>query len=328
MQWQRRGVVRCKLHRARRWLGALGLLAASVLALEAAARWGVALAIALAPNALAAAPAALTLPLELVSRGARRIETRVGSPPVTLVSWLIEPRTQPARGSIVLLHGVRQDRRSLSTLGAAFSDAGYRSILIDLRGHGESSGRYLTYGSVEQGDVSAVLDDIAARGGALGPVGAFGFSYGAAVALDLGARDPRVCAVVAAAPFSSLREVLVDYRKKYVPAAFDVLPDSWFERALRNAAWLAAFDLEDASPLHWVRQSRARQLLIHGTADSQVPLRHSLALSSLAGPLAELRSIPGAEHYDLPRGVLESEALAWFDRWLPRELPAPASAQR
>ncbi|MEY2934290.1 MAG: hypothetical protein RL033_5039, partial [Pseudomonadota bacterium] len=196
MHWRRsRSGARRKLHRARRWLGALGILAASLLALEATARWSVALAIALAPNALASAPtAAFSLPAELARRGARRIETHVGSPPATLVSWLIEPRQQPARGSIVLLHGVRQDRRSLSALGAAFSDAGYRSILIDLRGHGESSGRYLTYGSVEPGDVSSVLDDVAARGDVLGPVGAFGFSYGAAVALDLGARDARVCA--------------------------------------------------------------------------------------------------------------------------------------
>jgi dipeptidyl aminopeptidase/acylaminoacyl peptidase len=233
-----------------------------------------------------------------------------------VASWLIEPRQQPARGSLVLLHGVRQDRRSLSALGAAFSDAGYRSILVDLPGHGESSGRYLTYGSAEPADVSAVLDDVTARGHALGPVGAFGFSYGAAVALDLGARDPRVCAVVAAAPFSSLREVLGDYRNKYLPAALNALPESWFEGALQDAAWLAAFDLEASAPLRWVQGSQARQLLIHGTADTQVPLRHSVALSSVAGARAELRSIPGAEHYSLPHDVLEREALGWFERWL------------
>lgn len=293
------------------------MLLASALGLEAAARWSVALAIALAPNALAAQPAAaLSVPAELAQRGALRLETRIGATEATVASWLVEPQRRPARGSVVLLHGVRQDRRSLSALGAAFSDAGYRSILVDLRGHGESSGRYLTYGSAEPEDVSAVLDDVASRGYALGPVGAFGFSYGAAVALDLGARDPRVCAVVAAAPFSSLREVLGDYREKYLPAALNALPESWFESALQDAARLAAFDLESTSPLHWVQRSRARQLLLHGTADTQVPLRHSVALSSVAGPRAELRSIPGAEHYDLPREVLEREALGWFERWL------------
>lgn len=302
----------------------MGVLLAVALGLESAARWSIALAIALAPNALAAQPApALSLPAELAQRGAQRLETSTRAGEATVVSWLIEPQRQPPRGSVVLLHGVRQDRRSLSALGAAFSDAGYRSILLDLPGHGESSGRYLTYGSAEPADVSAVLDDVEAGGAALGPVGAFGFSYGAAVALDLGARDPRVCAVVAAAPFSSLREVLGDYRAKYLPAALNVLPESWFEAALRDAAWLAAFDLEASSPLRWVQGSPARQLLIHGTADSQVPLRHSVALSSVAGTRAELRSIPGAEHYSLPHDVLEREALGWFQRWL----AAPACAR-
>jgi dipeptidyl aminopeptidase/acylaminoacyl peptidase len=297
----------------------LGTLLASALALEGLGRMGVVLAIALAPNALVSRPAsALALPAELARRGAVRVETPVGPPAATLASWVIEPRTQPARGSIVLLHGVRLDRRSLSALGAAFSDAGYRSILVDLRGHGESTGRYLTYGSLEAEDVSKVLDDVAARGRELGPVGAFGFSYGAAVALDLGARDPRVSAVVAAAPFSSLREVLGDYRREYLPAMLSVIPDSWFERALWDAAWLTSCDLEAASPLRSVQGSRARQLLIHGTADTQVPLRHSVALSSVAGPLAELRTVPGAAHYDLPAELLEREALTWFERWLPR----------
>lgn len=310
-----------RLRRVWRWLGVPAALLVSGLALESAARWALALAIALAPNALGRPQAAaFSPPPELVHRGAWRLDTNVGPPAATLASWQVEPQRQLARGSIVLLHGVRQDHRSLSALGAAFSDAGYRSILIDLRGHGESSGRYLTYGSVEPGDVSAVLDHVAARGHALGPVGVFGFSYGAAVALDLGARDPRVCAVVAAAPFSSLREVLGDYREKYLPAALAALPDSWFDSALMDAARLASFDLQAASPLHWVQRSRAPQLLIHGTADTQVPLRHSLALASVASGRSELRSIAGAEHHDLPGDLLEREALAWFERWL----PAPA----
>jgi fermentation-respiration switch protein FrsA (DUF1100 family) len=111
--------------------------------------------------------------------------------------------------------------------------------------------------------------------------------------------------------------VLGDYRREYLPATLGVIPDSWFERALQDAAWLSSFDVEAASPLRWVQGSRARQLLIHGTADTQVPLRHSVALSSLAGPLAELRTVPGATHYDLPADLLEREALAWFERWLP-----------
>ncbi|HWO08624.1 MAG TPA: alpha/beta fold hydrolase, partial [Polyangiaceae bacterium] len=225
-------------------------------------------------------------------------------------------RAQPPRGSVLLLHGIRQDRRSLIGAGTAFADAGYRSILVDLRGHGESSGRFLTYGAVEARDLSQLIDALAARGTELGCVGAFGFSYGAAVAIELGARDERVAAVVAAAPFSSLRDVVSDYRLEYLPAASNVIPDSWFAQAVEEAGWLASFDPDRSSPLHAVERSRAHQLLIHGTADTQVPLRHSLALYGAAGPLAELLPIPGAAHHSLPAPVLHERALAWFERWL------------
>jgi pimeloyl-ACP methyl ester carboxylesterase len=295
-----------------------GWALAALLGLERLAHWSVALAIAIAPNVLSARHAGtLELPSELAERGAVRIETPVGPPAATLASWWIEPRTAPARGTIVLLHGVRMDRSSLVSAGIAFQEAGYRSILVDLRGHGESSGSYLTYGAVEATDLSELLDSLEGRGVSLGHVGVFGFSYGAAVALDLGARDERVCAVVAAAPFASLREVVVDYRHKYLPAALNLVPERWFDAAIDDAGWLAAFNPDQSSPLLAVSRSRAHQLLLHGTADTQIPLRHSVALSSLAGRRAELRTIPGAEHYDLPRGAqVEHEALSWFERWL------------
>lgn len=302
----------------RRWVYRAGWVLAGLIGLERLAHWSVALAIALAPNVLRTPHAnPVELPRELAERGAVQLETTVGPPAATLAYWWLEPSSAPARGTIVLLHGVRMDHRSLVGAGIAFQEAGYRSILVDLRGHGESSGRYLTYGALESSDLSELLDSFSARGAALGNVGVFGFSYGAAVALDLGARDQRVCAVVAAAPFASLREVVSDYRHKYLPAALNLIPERWFDAAIDDAGWLAAFNPDQSSPLLAVGSSRAHQLLLHGTADTQVPLRHSLALSSLAGPRAELRTILGAEHYDLPRGVqVEHEALRWFERWL------------
>jgi pimeloyl-ACP methyl ester carboxylesterase len=284
---------------------------------DVGARWAIALCVAVAPNAWRLLPQEkLELPPELARRGATRVELQVGPPAATLAAWLIEPRTQPPRGSILLLHGIRQDRRSLVGAGTAFADAGYRSILVDLRGHGESSGHFLTYGAVEARDLSQLLDALSARGLELGCVGAFGFSYGAAVAIELGASDRRLGAVVAAAPFSSLRDVVSDYRREYLPAPLNAIPDSWFAEAVTEAGWLASFDPDQSSPLHALAASRAHLLLIHGSADTQIPLRHSVALSSAAGPLAELLTIPGAAHYSLPPGLLHQRALGWFQRWL------------
>lgn len=238
----------------------------------------------------------------------------MGPPSARLVSWLIEPRAT-ALGTIVLLHGVRSDRRSMVDMGNALSDAGYRSVLIDLRGHGESSGQYLTYGQVEAADVSSVLDALGERE-PLGCVGAYGFSYGASVALELAARDARLNAVVAVAPFASLRQVVLDYRGRYLPFPLRLLPDAWFERAVTEASELASFDPDASAPVQLVPLSEAHQLLIHGTSDTQVPPRHSRELVRAAGSRATLLTVDGASHEDLPFRLLSRAALGWYGRWM------------
>lgn len=259
------------------------------------------------------------MPAELVKRGAFSIETAVGPPAATLVSWVVEARTPRFKGTVVLLHGVRMDKRSLAAIGAALADDGYRAVLVDLRGHGESSGRYLTYGGVEAKDISSVLDALGGHGLTLGCTGVYGFSYGGAVALELSARDPRVSAVVAVASFSTLREVVDDYRQKYLPAPLSMIPGAWFQGAVDEAGRIATFDPDRIAPLRAVSQSSAALLLIHGTADTQVPLRHSQALFGAATGNARLLTVAGAEHAAMPvdaTGLVRRETLAWFDQWL------------
>jgi dipeptidyl aminopeptidase/acylaminoacyl peptidase len=214
------------------------------------------------------------------------------------------------------------DKSSLAAVGAALADAGYRAVLVDLRGHGESTGRYLTYGAAESEDISALLDSLASNGTELGCTGVYGFSYGGAVALRLAARDARVQAVVAVAPFASLREVVRDYRRKYLPEALQLVPDAWFQSAVDEAGQIAGFDPETAAPVRAVARSTAKLLLIHGTGDTQVPLRHSLELARAAGSEARVLTVPGASHDAMPSdasGLIRRETVGWFDRWFERE---------
>jgi pimeloyl-ACP methyl ester carboxylesterase len=284
------------------------------------AREAVAKAIAFAPNANRPAPDPGATPSVLALRGVRSLETRAGPPDASIVSWVVEARGA-RRGTVVLLHGVRMNKQSLVPVGAALSDAGYRAVLVDLRGHGESTGRYLTYGAVEARDVAAVFDALPMEGREC--VGVYGFSYGAAVAIQLSARDERVRAVVAVASFSSLREVTLDYRQKYLPVPFSLIPDTWFQGALDEAGQLAAFDPDGAAPVRALERSSARVLLIHGAADTQVPLRHGRELAAAAGSRAELVVVPGATHDSIPNdpsGVVRRSTIDWFDRWLDRSV--------
>jgi pimeloyl-ACP methyl ester carboxylesterase len=302
-----------------------GWLGAGLFALHVVASGAVASAVALAPNAsrLDGTPR-LSLPPALAERGARSSTISVGPPAASLASWIVPARGRAPKATVLLLHGIRMDKRSLAPMAIALSDAGYRSVLVDLRGHGDSTGRYLTYGSVESRDLSLVLDALGDH--RPGCTGAYGFSYGAAVAIELSARDERIGAVVSAAPFSSLREVTEDYERKYLPAPLKLVPDAWFQRAVDSAGHLANFDPDRAAPVLSVKGSRAALLLIHGTADTQVPLRHSLAIARAAGERAELMELPGAAHDDLPSdrtGAVRRATVAWFERWSSQSACAP-----
>ena len=56
----------------------------------------------------------------------------------------------------------------------ALAFAGYRVALVDLRGHGRSTGEYLTYGVREAQDVSQVIDAMEQQQLIAGTIGVFG----------------------------------------------------------------------------------------------------------------------------------------------------------
>jgi uncharacterized protein len=275
-------------------------------------------AIALAPHGRKpwSGPHKLDVPWALASRQAHAFGVPLVGAAGHLASWIVEPRSGSSKGTVVLLHGVRMDKRSLEPMAAALSDAGFRTVLVDLRGHGESDGRYLTYGASEAADISALLDALDSSGQRLGPVGVYGFSYGGAVAIDLGARDRRITTVVAVSPFASLREVVADYRHKYLPSAVNLLPDAWFQGAVDAAAGWAGFDPDASGPVHSIAKTQGPLLLIHGDADTQVPLRHSRALVQASAGRAQLVVVPGATHDGMPidgTHALRNRVIAWFD---------------
>jgi pimeloyl-ACP methyl ester carboxylesterase len=305
----------------RRWRRAAVALGCAVLGvgLHLGGRGAVARAVVLAPNAGSAGiPRFMRLPEPLAARGAFALTTVVGPPSARLVSWVAPEQGRPVRGTIALMHGVRMDKRSLVSLGVALVDAGFRVVLVDLRGHGESTGEYLTYGAREAEDVATVLRRLG-EAEPLGPLGAYGFSYGGAVALALAEADPRVKAVVTVATFSSLRSVVGDYRRKYLPGPLRLIPDAWFQGAVDEAAGLADFDPDLASPVRAVQRSSERLLLLHGEADTQVLPRHSALLGAAAGPRASVVTLPGGTHDNLsfaPEGEVARRSVAWFEQWL------------
>ena len=278
-------------------------------------------AISRAPNRRAHEPGPSVIPAALAPYHVRELHVPVGPPTATLSAWILEPPDQrEMHGTIVVLHGVRLNKQSMLPVGTALADAGYRALLVDLRGHGRSSGEYLTYGVVESHDVSELLDSLEAEGVALGPVGVHGFSYGAATAIELAANDPRVLAVVAVAPFASLRHVVRDYVHWQAPRLEPAVNERWLDATINLGGKIADFDPDAAAPVSAARRSHADLLLVHGASDEQVPAENSAEIADNALGRARLLLLPGETHASIladARGVVRAASVAWFDAHLP-----------
>jgi uncharacterized protein len=310
-----------RTRRRRRPLVVLGMLVIAIFFAQLGAQGLVASAIAFAPNEYPlqeAKPPLGASERALLGRH-ESLTFTVGPPNARLAAWVLEPARAGARGTIAVLHGLGGSKREMLGVGRAFADAGYRALLVDLRGQGQSTGRYLTYGVVESRDIEQALDALAARGTRLGPVGVFGYSYGGAVALELAARDPRLGAVVTVSTFATLRSVVDDYAERLLAGLDSVIPEAWTQSAVDEAGDLGDFDPDRASPLRAVRHLKAPLLLFHGTQDERIPFRHALELRRAARVPAELVPIAGATHGSvLGDPVVVRRALDWYARWLPR----------
>ncbi len=201
----------------------------------------------------------------------------------------------------------------------ALARAGYRAVLVDLRGEGRSTGKFRTYGVQEARDLSQVIDALEREGMIAGPVGVLGISYGATTAIHLAALDPRVRAVVAVEPFGMLRPEISRFTKVMLPGVGWLISDKQYQRALDRAGEVAGFDPDRSDAVDAIRQTDAPVLLLHGTDDLIVPYWNSVLLQE-ADPENSVRiPVEGGGHFSLWAdfdGSVAACARMWFDHWL------------
>ena len=230
---------------------------------------------------------------------------------VTLKGWQCRPST-PARGTVVYLHGVADNRASGIGVIDRFGRRGFEVVAYDSRAHGESGGDVCTYGFFEKRDLHRVLDRLAA-----GPIVLIGTSLGAAVALQEAAQDPRVTAVVAAETFSDLRTVATERAPFFFTAGV-------IARAITLAEAQGRFQVDAVSPVAAASAITQPVLLVHGSDDTDTGPDHSArVLQALAGP-KRLILVPGARHNESLRG-----AAVWaeIERWIDDALVERRSAR-
>ena len=261
----------------------------------------------------------------------------VGTPPASLSTWVIDPapagrgdgssEAKPSpRGTVLLLHGFYRSKASMLRIARSLLEHGYRTVLVDLRGHGRSTGDHVSFGALETEDLSDLLDELGRSCVLREPLGVLGFSYGAGVAIQLAGRDRRVRSVVAVAPFTSLHDVVPRYVRLFLPVWGWFASQRTISNAVLGAGLRGGFDTKLASPLDAIRKTEARTLLIHGEDDFLIRSSHSRRLHAARPDRSELLLIPGVGHNGVlhdPGGRVTGAAKSWFEKW-PVEQAVPA----
>jgi pimeloyl-ACP methyl ester carboxylesterase len=248
---------------------------------------------------------------------ARALRVEVGPPSAELEAWVVDPPRAP-RGTVLVLHGIRSEKRGMLPVARMLRDAGFRAVLVDLRGHGGSSGEWLTYGVVESQDLLQLVDTLEALRWIEGPLSVYGASYGGAVGIQLAARDPRVRAVVSLSTFASLREVAPSYASHAAWGLGALLPGALVDSIVTDSAHLGGFDPESADTARAIGRTRAPVLLLHGDADAHVPYSHAEELADSCAH-CELVAIHGADHAGaLGSPQARAAALRWIERFAAR----------
>jgi alpha-beta hydrolase superfamily lysophospholipase len=212
-----------------------------------------------------------------------------------LRGWKVRPR-EPNGSWVLLFHGVADNR--VGTIGQSeiLLHAGYGVVMMDQRAHGESGGAIATYGWLERNDTRAVVDALVASEHPA-HIFALGESMGAGIALQSAGIDPRIEAVVAEAPFASLREASYDYAglQEYPLLGKTVFaPGAWM--MLYRGGKLAGFPAAGVSPEQAVAARNFPVLLICDEADTTLPCRHAKRIYAAARGPKSLWIVPGAFH--------------------------------
>jgi pimeloyl-ACP methyl ester carboxylesterase len=225
--------------------------------------------------------------------------------PAPTNAWTAHPR-----GTVVLLHGYALAQFSMMPWALRLAQDGWRCILVDLRGHGKSTGRKIYYGLEEVHDLSQLLDHLAQTNELTGPVAAVGESYGAALALRWKTVEPRVQLVVAMAPYASLSNSVLNLRASYA----NWVPRAFIRAGLRHLPAVlgtTAAELDTTAPLS---RSPVKALFITADNDDIAPTNEVVALRALAAPGSPLITVTNCTHETVTYrfGELAGPILQWL----------------
>jgi fermentation-respiration switch protein FrsA (DUF1100 family) len=210
-----------------------------------------------------------------------------------MIAGWFSPALVPGQGAVLLLHGVHSDRRQMQARALFLHRSGYAVLLVDLPGHGESAGDYITFGAHEAQGVTLALAWLrhTLPGEKIGVIGA---SLGAAATV-LAAPGQQIDALVIEAMYPTIEEATANRLALHgVPMARTIAP-----LLLAQLPWRTGVSAAQLHPIDAMAQLTCPLLVVGGMQDRHTPPQETRRIFDAAHAPKELWLIEGAAHVDL-----------------------------
>ena len=119
---------------------------------------------------------------------------------MTIAGWWFANGSK--QSVIIMAHGRGSHKADLLDQAILLFEQGHNVLLIDLRAHGDSKGRWVSAGRHEADDLLAAVAFVRHSKQQSGPIVLYGFSLGARAALFAATHRPDIAGVIAIAPRS------------------------------------------------------------------------------------------------------------------------------
>lgn len=166
----------------------------------------------------------------------------------------------------------------------------YDLFIFDFRGHGKSSGSF-TWTTKEHLDLEAVIKYVK---GKYAKIGLIGFSYGAAISMEVLVKNPGIGSFVAiSAPSDSMK---IDYHFWKLDFENDILYNLIGEGSKNKGIRPGAFWLKKTRPIDIIGKLKVPVFYIHGDKDWVTGHAHSQKLYAKTRSKKMIKIIRGGRH--------------------------------
>ena len=225
------------------------------------------------------------------------------------------PSSSTAKRIILCAHGFH---------GSPFMDFGMQLpwlhrmgnlLMIDERTHGQSEGKYITFGAFEKYDIQKWCEYLHDNNPDHLPIYLYGTSMGSGTVMMTSALElpSEVKGIIADCGYTSLKDTIKDEAVRMMH--FPAYPTMWFlDRMCQKRA---GFRIADADAEAALRKTDIPVLFVHGTADQMVLPENSKKNYAACASQKELLMVEGAQHvcsYGIEKQTYESHAEAFFAR--------------